>query len=67
MAATRRGCSKIANILKSLILLYLSGGIVKDSQDPKKYSTLMGTKVCPKCGKDVWVRGYIETHDKSDT
>ncbi len=36
-------------------------------EDPKKYTTLMGRKICPKCGKDVWVRGYIETHDKSDT
>jgi hypothetical protein len=32
MAATRGVCSKIANILKNLILLYLFGGLLKYSQ-----------------------------------
>jgi hypothetical protein len=32
MAESRRGCSKIANILKNLILLYLFGVLLKNSQ-----------------------------------
>lgn len=31
---------------------------------PKTHSALMGTRVCPICGKEIWVRGYIEMYDK---
>ncbi len=36
----------------------------KHQDDPKTYSTLMGRNVCKECGKEVWVRGYVEVYEK---
>jgi len=36
----------------------------KHPDDPKTYSTLMGRSICPGCGREVWVRGYVEIYEK---